>query len=120
MIEPPSTARHSAPPSAKLSDPTRRAVLERLGAGEATISELAAPFGISLTGMKKHVRVLEQAELVRTEKVGRERRCTLGPRRLDELEEFVARYRRILDAQLDRTGELLDQQQTKGAQDVGN
>jgi DNA-binding transcriptional ArsR family regulator len=59
---------------AALGDPTRRAVLERLGAGSATISELAEPFGMSLTGMKKHVRLLEEAELVTTEKVGRVRR----------------------------------------------
>ena len=60
---------------AALADPTRRSVLERLGRGSATISELAEPFGISLTGMKKHVRVLEDAELVTTKKVGRARRC---------------------------------------------
>ena len=60
-----------------LADPTRRAVLERLGAGSATISELAEPFGMSLTGMKKHIRLLEEANLVATEKVGRARRCAL-------------------------------------------
>ena len=64
---------------AALGDPTRRAVLERLVSGSATISELAAPFGMSLTGMKKHIRVLEDAELVTTEKVGRVRRCMLAP-----------------------------------------
>ena len=63
---------------AALADPTRRSVLERLGRGQATITELAEPFGISLTGMKKHVRVLEEAELVTTEKVGRVRQCDLG------------------------------------------
>ena len=62
-----------------LADPTRRAVLERLGLGPATITELAEPFGISLTGMKKHVLLLEDAGLVITEKVGRARRCTLAP-----------------------------------------
>ena len=60
---------------AALADPTRRAVLERLGSGSATISELAGPFGMSLTGMKKHIRLLEEAELVTTEKLGRVRRC---------------------------------------------
>ena len=64
---------------AALADPTRRAVLERLGSGRATISELAEPFGMSLTGMRKHVRLLEEAELVTTEKVGRVRRCKLAP-----------------------------------------
>jgi DNA-binding transcriptional ArsR family regulator len=96
-----------------LADPTRRAVLERLGAGGATITELAEPFGISLTGMKKHVRVLEEAGLVATEKVGRERRCVLGPRRLDDVEAWVATYRQMLETRLDRFGELLDR--TEGA-----
>ncbi len=95
-----------------LSDPTRRGVLERLGRGSATITELAEPFGISLTGMKKHVRVLEDAELVSTEKVGRARRCTLGPRRLDDVQEWIETYRRMLDERLDRFGELLER--TKG------
>jgi DNA-binding transcriptional ArsR family regulator len=91
-----------------LSDPTRRSVLERLGSGTATITELAEPFGISLTGMKKHVRVLEEAELVTTEKVGRTRVCSLGPRRLDDVQAWVETYRRMLDERLDRFGELLE------------
>jgi DNA-binding transcriptional ArsR family regulator len=97
---------------AALADPTRRDVLERLGRGSATISELAAPYGISLTGMKKHVRVLEDAGLVATEKVGRTRRCTAGPRRLEDLEAWVDGYRQMLDERLDRFGELLER--TKG------
>ena len=97
---------------AALADPTRRAVLERLGQGSATISELAEPFGISLTGMKKHVRVLEDAELVTTEKVGRARRCAPGPRRLEDVQEWMETYRRMLDERLDRFGELLER--TKG------
>jgi DNA-binding transcriptional ArsR family regulator len=99
---------------AALADPTRRSVLERLGRGQATITELAEPFGISLTGMKKHVRVLEEAELVTTEKVGRVRRCDLGPRRLDDVQAWVETYRRMLDERLDRFGALLDR--TKGVQ----
>jgi DNA-binding transcriptional ArsR family regulator len=98
---------------AALADPTRRGVLERLGRGNATISELAQPFGISLTGMKKHVRVLEDAGLVTTEKVGRVRTCRLGPRRLDDVQQWVEMYRRMLDERLDRFGELLER--TKGA-----
>ena len=74
---------------AALGDPTRRSILERLGRGSATISELAEPFGISLTGMKKHVRVLEDAKLVSTEKVGRARRCSIGPRRLEDVQDWV-------------------------------
>jgi DNA-binding transcriptional ArsR family regulator len=95
---------------AALADPTRRQVLERLGRGTATISELAEPAGISLTGMKKHVLVLEAAGLVATEKVGRTRRCTLGPRRLDDVQEWIDAYRRMLDERLDRLGELLERQ----------
>jgi DNA-binding transcriptional ArsR family regulator len=97
---------------AALADPTRRSVLERLGRGSATITELAGPFGISLTGMKKHVRVLEDAELVTTEKVGRARRCSVGPRRLEDVQEWTGTYRRMLDERLDRFGELLER--TKG------
>jgi DNA-binding transcriptional ArsR family regulator len=97
---------------AALADPTRRGTLERLGRGSATITELAEPYGISLTGMKKHVRVLEEANLVTTEKVGRTRRCSLGPRRLDDVQEWVEGYRRMLDERLDRLGELLER--TKG------
>ena len=98
---------------AALADPTRRSVLERLGRGSATITELAEPFGISLTGMKKHVRVLEDAELVITEKVGRARQCSIGPRRLDDVEQWIGMYRRMLDERLDRFGELLER--TKGS-----
>lgn len=91
-----------------LSDPTRRTVLERLGQGDASISELAEPIGISLTGMKKHVAVLEDAGLVRTEKVGRTRVCSLGEQRLDDVEAWIDTYRRMLNERLDRFGELLE------------
>jgi DNA-binding transcriptional ArsR family regulator len=97
---------------AALADPTRREVLERLGKGSATITELAEPYGISLTGMKKHVRVLEDAGLVATEKVGRARRCSLGPRRLDDVQQWIDSYRRMLNERLDRFEELLER--TKG------
>jgi DNA-binding transcriptional ArsR family regulator len=93
---------------AAVADPTRRSVLERLGHGSATISELAAPFGISLTGMKKHVRVLEDAELVTTEKVGRTRWCSVGPRGLEDVQAWADTYRRMLEERLDRFGELLE------------
>jgi DNA-binding transcriptional ArsR family regulator len=99
---------------AALADPTRRGILERLGQGSATITELAEPFGITLTGLKKHVRVLEDAELVSTEKVGRTRRCSLGPQRLDEVERWITTYRQMLEERLDRFGELLER--TKGEQ----
>ena len=97
---------------AALADPTRRSLLERLGRGSATITELADPLGMSLTGLKKHVSVLEGAGLVTTEKVGRTRVCRLGPRRLDDVEDWVDGYRRMLDERLERFGELLER--TKG------
>jgi DNA-binding transcriptional ArsR family regulator len=93
---------------AALADPTRRGILERLGRGSATISELAEPYDISLTGLKKHVHVLEEAGLVNTEKVGRTRRCTLGSRDLDEVQRWIAGYRLMLEERLDRLGELLE------------
>jgi DNA-binding transcriptional ArsR family regulator len=97
---------------AALADPTRRGILERLGQGSATITELAEPFEMSLTGLKKHVGILEDVELVTTEKVGRARRCSLGPRRLEDAQRWIATYRQMLEARLDRFGELLEQ--TKG------
>jgi DNA-binding transcriptional ArsR family regulator len=99
---------------AALADPTRRGILERLGAGSATLSEIAVPYEMSLTGLKKHVRVLEDAELVTTEKVGRARRCTLGPRRLEDVQRWIEAYQRTLEERLDRLGELLER--TKGEQ----
>jgi DNA-binding transcriptional ArsR family regulator len=87
-----------------LADPTRRAVLERLGNGGATISELAEPHGMSLTGMKKHVRLLEEAQLVRTEKVGRVRRCMLVPYAFEGINTWLQR--------LDRFAQVV--QETKG------
>jgi DNA-binding transcriptional ArsR family regulator len=87
-------------------------VLERLGKGSASISELAEPFGMSLTGMKKHVHVLEEAQLVTTLKVGRTRLCHLGPRRLDDVRDWVEFYRQMVNEQLDRFGAVLDR--TKG------
>jgi DNA-binding transcriptional ArsR family regulator len=92
---------------AALSDPTRRGILERLGRGDASISDLAARFGMTLTGMKKHVSILEDAGLVITEKVGRVRKCRLGPRRLEDEAEWITNYRRMLEARLDSLGEFL-------------
>jgi DNA-binding transcriptional ArsR family regulator len=101
---------------AALADPTRRAVLERLGRqGEASVSELAEPVGISLTGMKKHLGVLEQAGLVRTEKVGRTRRCSLGPKRLEDVQAWMDSYRTMVEERFDRLEQLLER--TKGEQD---
>lgn len=80
---------------AALADPTRRSVLERLGEGSASISELAEPFDMSLTGMKKHIRVLEEAQLVTTEKVGRVRTCTLVPYAFEGISAWLARLDRF-------------------------
>lgn len=90
-----------------LSDPTRRAILERLGQGSATISELAGPTGMSLTGLKKHVRILEEAELLTTEKRGRTRHCRLGPKRLDDANRWIEAYRRRWNERYDRLDELI-------------
>ena len=82
---------------AALSDGTRRGILERLGRGSASISDLAESFAMTLTGIKKHVRVLENARLVTTTKVGRIRTCSLGPRRLEDEQAWIARYQRTLE-----------------------
>ena len=97
---------------AALADPTRRGILERLGRGDASISDLAASFGMTLTGMKKHVRILEAARLVATEKVGRVRRCTLGPRRLEDEKTWIAMYQQMLEARFNRLEAFLER--TKG------
>ena len=86
---------------AALSDATRRGVLEQLGRSEASISELADRFHMTLTGMKKHVGVLEQAGLVTTEKVGRVRTCRLGLRRLEQEAAWLENHRRLWDARFD-------------------
>ena len=80
---------------AALADPTRRAVLERLGSGSATVSELAEPFGMSLTGMKKHISRLVEAELVTTEKVGRVRTCRLSPYAFEGISTWLQRLDRF-------------------------
>ena len=86
---------------AALADRTRREVLTRLGERPATIGELAAPYGISLTGMTKHVRVLEEAGLVVTEKVGRSRQCRLGEERLEDVMAWIGFYQRLWERRLD-------------------
>ena len=84
-----------------IADPTRRRILDRLQRGPASISELAGPAGISLTGMKKHIAVLEAARLVTTEKVGRVRHCRLGPERLSRAADWIESYRRHWEHRLD-------------------
>lgn len=97
---------------AALSDPTRRGVLEHLGRRDASISELAAKFEITLTGMKKHVQILERSGLVASQKVGRVRTCSLGPKRLEDEAAWIEHYRQMLSARLDRLEAFLEK--TKG------
>ena len=93
---------------AALSDATRRGVLERLGRSDASITELADRFQMTLTGMKKHVSVLEQAGLVTTEKVGRVRTCRLGPCRLEEEAAWIEGQRRVWDARFDALDRVVE------------
>ena len=91
-----------------LSDPTRRAMLERLSLGPATVSELAAPTRISLPGALKHVRILEEADLVTSEKRGRTRECRLGPAQLDDATAWIERYRSRWERRLDRLEAVIE------------
>jgi len=98
---------------AALADPTRRGIVERLGRqGVASVSELAEPAGMSLTGMKNHIRVLYDTDPATTEKVGRTRRCSLGPKRLEDLQAWMDSYRTMVEERFDRLEELLER--TKG------
>jgi DNA-binding transcriptional ArsR family regulator len=92
---------------AALSDATRRGVLERLGRGDASITDLAGTFHMTLTGMRKHVGVLEQAGLVTTEKVGRVRTCRLGPRRLEEETAWLETCRQLWAERFDELDEVV-------------
>lgn len=94
---------------AALADATRRGVLQQLGRRDASIKELADKFNMTLTGMKKHVGVLEQVGLVVTEKVGRVRTCRLGPYRLAEEDKWLERYRRLWASRFDGLDELVQQ-----------
>jgi DNA-binding transcriptional ArsR family regulator len=98
---------------AALSDATRRGVLEQLGRVDASITELAERFDMTLTGMKKHVGVLEQAGLVTTQKVGRVRTCRLGPRRLEDETAWIERYRRLWDARFDELEQVVERLKRK-------
>jgi DNA-binding transcriptional ArsR family regulator len=97
---------------AALSDATRRGVLEQLGRADASITDLAEKFHMTLTGMKKHVDVLEQAGLVTTEKVGRVRTCKLGPRRLEDETAWIERYRQR-DARFDELDKVVEELKRK-------
>jgi DNA-binding transcriptional ArsR family regulator len=94
---------------AALSDATRRGVLEQLGRADASITDLAEKFHMTLTGMKKHVGVLEQAGLVTTKKIGRVRTCQLGPRRMEDETAWLARYRQRWDERFDELDEVVEE-----------
>lgn len=94
---------------AALSDATRRGVLERLGRADASITELAGTFQMTLTGMKKHIGVLEQTGLVTTEKAGRVRTCRLGPRRLEEEAAWLESHRQLWQARFDELDRIVEE-----------
>ena len=94
---------------AALSDATRRGVLEQLGRADASITDLARTFHMTLTGMRKHVGVLERAELVTTEKAGRVRTCRLGPRRLEDETAWIERYRQLWHARFDELDKVVEE-----------
>src|SRR3954471_23909408 len=98
---------------AAISDVTRRGVLEQLGRADASITELAGKFHMTLTGMKKHVGVLEQAGLVATEKVGRVRTCKLGSRRLAEETAWIEDYRQLWASRFDELDKLVEEMKQK-------
>lgn len=98
---------------AALADSTRRGVLEQLGRSEASITDLANRFHMTLTGMKKHVGVLEQTGLVTTEKVGRVRNCRIGTRRLEEVAAWIERYQQLWDARFSALDDVVDELQRK-------
>ncbi len=102
---------------AALSDATRRGVLEQLGRCDASITDLAEQFDMTLTGMKKHVGVLEEVGLVTTEKVGRVRTCKLGPRRLEEEMAWLEQYRQLWDTRFDELDKVVDELKRKGRVD---
>ena len=102
---------------AALSDATRRGVLEQLGRSDASITHLAETFHMTLTGMKKHVGVLEQAGLVTTRKIGRVRTCKLGPRRLEQETAWLERYRQRWDERFDELDKVVEELTRKEKRD---
>src|SRR5262245_58631735 len=102
---------------AALSDATRRGVLEQLGRSDASITDLAEKFHMTLTGLKKHVGILEQAGLVITEKVGRVRTCKLGTHRLEEETAWLERYRQLWDLRFDELDKVVEELKRKEKND---
>jgi len=100
---------------AALSDATRRGVIDQLGRGDASITSLADKFQMTLTGMKKHVQVLERAGLVITRKVGRVRTCALGKRGLAAEAEWIEAHRKLFEARFDALDEIIGELQQEGS-----
>ena len=103
-----------------LADPTRRSILDRLAQGESSVTELAQPFNVSLPAISKHLRVLERAGLLTQEKDGRVRRCRLDAVPMKNASDWIARYRRFWENQLDSLGDYLDQLQRDQSQEEDN
>ncbi len=104
-------SRHLDTAFAAIADPTRRRILQRLGADDASISQLAASFDMTLTGLKKHVAILERARLVTTKKEGRVRTCRLGPRRLEDGAAWIEHFQQLTDDRFNRLEALLERNQ---------
>ena len=102
---------------AALADGTRRGVLEQLARSESSITDLAEKFHMTLTGMRKHVSVLEQAGLVVTEKVGRVRTCRIGARRLEEAADWIERYHQLWDARFVELDQVIEELKQKEQSD---
>ncbi|MBL8982398.1 MAG: winged helix-turn-helix transcriptional regulator [Gemmatimonadetes bacterium] len=103
---------HLNAPFTALADATRRGILEHLGRRDASITDLAGTFGMTLTGMKKHIGVLERTGLVTTKKTGRVRTCRLSRRRLDDVAGWIAGYHRMWNARFDRLDQLVEELQS--------
>ncbi|ANL74794.1 transcriptional regulator protein (plasmid) [Rhizobium phaseoli] len=102
---------------AALSDATRRGIIDQLGRGEASITSLADTFQMTLTGMKKHVQVLERAGLVVTQKVGRVRTCKLGKRGLKAEAEWIEAHRKLFEARFEALDEIISEMKQEGRDD---
>ena len=104
---------------AALSDATRRGIIDQLGLGEASISSLADKFQMTLTGMKKHVQVLERAELVVTQKVGRVRTCKLGTRGLKAEAAWIETHRKLFEARFDALDDIIGEMKREERDELG-
>ncbi|NRP70984.1 HTH-type transcriptional regulator [Ensifer psoraleae] len=105
---------------AALSDATRRGIIDQLGRGDASITSLADKFQMTLTGMKKHVQVLERAGLVVTQKVGRVRTCKLGKRSLKAEAEWIEAHRKLFEARFEALDEIISEMKQEGSDETAN